>query len=316
MQTIRIPNEATYSPVSLTDIAIAAPLLSRIVLGTTLPGLALQTAAMVVYAGSAAQDWYQRLGVRRIDFMREFGADVRHLPALPRAAREAEMRILAERINDGYTEDRLGLSELAGRVDDHLIDFMAGITDQRIETSREVRDFSLARLIFPFALGAADIFSGDIAIFHDTGVFAPHIVAHEFAHRKGYYRELDAQALAYLALCASGEPMMVQSALCERLHRNVRVVAGDDEAAFDRIVQDLDLREELEAQFMHLRPSLGPLGRPIADAMRTLYDLRMRATGQNGIADYDEGFTRFLHAFETSARARQRPPAAGRVHGG
>ncbi len=49
--------------------------------------------------------------------------------------------------------------------------------------------------------------------------------------------------------------------------------------------------------------------------MRTLYDLRMRVTGQNGIGDYDEGFTRFLHAFETSSRARQQPPEAGRIHG-
>ncbi len=315
MRTIRIPNEATYLPVSLTDVAIAAPLLTRVVLGTTLPGMVLQAAAMVLYAGSAAQDWYERLGVRRIAFLPEFGADVRHLPPVPSAARQNELRILAERLNDGYTEDALPLAELAHRVDDHLIDYIAGITDQRIETSKEVRNFSLVALVFPFALGVADILSGDIAIFQDTGVFAPHIVAHEFAHRKGYYRELDAQALAYLALTASGEPMMVQSALCERLHRNIRVLSGEDEAAFDRIVRDLRLRDELEKQFLRLRPAPGLLVPLIADAMRTLYDLRMRVTGQNGIGDYDEGFTRFLHAFETSTRARQQPPVAGRIHG-
>ena len=40
-------------------------------------------------------------------------------------------------------------------------------------------------------------------------------------------------------------------------------------------------------------------------AMRRLYDARMRLTGQNGISDYDLGFTNFLYTFETSNTARQ-----------
>jgi hypothetical protein len=42
--------------------------------------------------------------------------------------------------------------------------------------------------------------------------------------------------------------------------------------------------------------------------MRHVYDARMRLTGQNGISDYDLGFTNFLYTFETSRTARQRPP--------
>jgi len=42
--------------------------------------------------------------------------------------------------------------------------------------------------------------------------------------------------------------------------------------------------------------------------MRRLYDKRMHLTGQNGISDYDVGFTSFLHTFEHSATARQTPP--------
>ncbi|HWP72888.1 MAG TPA: hypothetical protein VNU03_00180 [Methylomirabilota bacterium] len=42
--------------------------------------------------------------------------------------------------------------------------------------------------------------------------------------------------------------------------------------------------------------------------MRRLYHLRMRATGQTGISDYDLGFTNFLYTFETSTTARQTPP--------
>jgi hypothetical protein len=311
METIRIPNQATYSPVSLTDIAVAAPLLSRVVLGASLPGLALQSAAIAVYAGCAVRDWVERLGVRRIEFLREFGADVNHLAEMPVALRDVEMRTLAGILNDGYTAERVPLTELAVIVDEHLTDYIAGITDQRVETSTEVRQFSLVQFVFPFALGAADAISGDVAIFHDTGVFEPHVVAHEFAHRKGYLKELEAQALAYLSLTASGEPVLVQSALCERLHRSVRVRSGDDEQRFDEIVKGLGLREELQTQFMRLRPTLGAMGRTVSDAMRTLYDARMRLTGQNGLSDYDLGFTNFLYSFERSTTARQRPPVKG-----
>ena len=42
--------------------------------------------------------------------------------------------------------------------------------------------------------------------------------------------------------------------------------------------------------------------------MRRVYDARMRVTGQNGLSDYDLGFTDFLYTFETSRTARQAPP--------
>lgn len=313
METIRIPNEATYSPIPLTDLAMAGPLLSRLVLGATLPGLALQAAAMTLYAGSALQDWVERLGVRRIDFEREFGADPRQPERMTPDDRRRETVLLAERVNDGYTADVPGLRELAPLIDRHLTAYIAAITGQRVLTSIEVREFSLAKLVFPFALGAADILSGDISIFHDTGVFQPHVLAHEFCHRKGYWRELDAQVLAYLAMTASGEDVLVQGALCERLYRDLSVLTGEDRTAFESEVEQLKLRPELEDTFLRLRPDPGALG-PFADAMRTLYDTRMRITGQNGLSDYDVGFTNFLRAFETSDAARQTPPERGSLN--
>lgn len=315
METIRIPNEATYSPIPLTDLALGAPLLSRLVLGASLPGLALQTAALTVYAGSAFQDWVERLGVRRIDFQREFGVDPRRPPAMPVDERRLEAALLAERVNDGYTPDVPRLRELAPVVDRHLTDYMAGITDQRVLTSIEVRQFSLAKFIFPFALGAADILSGDISIFHDTGVFQPHVLAHEFCHRKGYWRELDAQVLAYLAMTDSGEDALVQGALCERLYRHLHVMTGENRTAFEREIERLKLRPELQDTFLRLRPDPGAMG-PFADAMRAVYDVRMRVTGQNGLSDYDEGFTNFLYAFECNGEARQTPPVHGTLRGG
>ncbi len=53
-----------------------------------------------------------------------------------------------------------------------------------------------------------------------------------------------------------------------------------------------------------LHPASGRVGRRLEAGMRSLVDMRMRLTGQNGVSDYDLGFTNFLYTFETSAVAR------------
>src|SRR4029079_16824000 len=113
----------------------------------------------------------------------------------------------------------------------------------------------------------------------------------------------------------------------ERLHRNLRVLAGEDVGAFDRLVTAVSLRPELRATLLRLpppppqgqprragHPPLPRLQRRFEGGLRQLYELRMRATGQNGLSDYDLGFTDFLYTFETSRAARQRPPARGAAH--
>jgi hypothetical protein len=308
---IRIANAATYWPIAPTDVVLAVPIAARLLLGATPAGRVLQAAAYGAYAASALQDWAARRGVRKIDFRREFGADVGHLTPMPREVREAEVRLLIQRLNDEFTPRTIARRELAVEVDRHLTGYIAGITGQRVVTSTEVRSFSVARLLFPFALGACDFVSGDVAVFRDVGVFEPHVIAHEFSHRKGYWKELEAQALAYLALTASGEPVLVQSALCERLHRDWRAVSGADRAAFRDRLEHSDLRPELRNQFLDLNrgPTLG--AGPVEALMRRLYDERMRITGQNGLSDYDVGFTNFLYTFEQSSTARQEPPPTG-----
>lgn len=315
MDRIRISNDATYFPVSLTDVMLAAPLVSRVLLGATLPGKVLQVAALGAYAVSALQDWGDRRGIRRIDFLHEFGADVHRLRPMTLEQREDEVRVLAARLNREFVTLSIPRGELARVVDGHLTRYIAGITGQRVETSTEVRSFGLVQVLFPFALGACDFLSGDIAIFQDTGVFEPHVIAHEFCHRKGYYKELEAQALSYLALVSSGDPVLVQSTLCERLHRQIRVLADEDETRFGEIAEGSGLRRELLDELLKLRPRPGVLARPVSAAMRTLYDERMKLTGQNGLSDYDRGFTDFLHSFEHSADARQPVPPGARPAG-
>ena len=305
MDKIHIPGDATYSPIALTDLLIAAPLASRLLLGATLPGRILQAAALGAYAGSSVKDWIARRDVRKVDFIREYGADVFDLQPMPVEERHREIAALAVRLNRGWVDDRPARADIARAVNRRLTDYLAGVTGQRVETSSEVRDFSIAYLIFPFAYGTCDIISGDIAIFRDTGIFEPHVIAHEFCHRKGYFKELHAQVLAYFALAGSGEPYFVQSALAERLHRHLRVLAGDDVERFGQLVDGLELRPELQAAFRALRPVPGAYESAVAKVMRELYDQRMKLMGQNGLSDYDEGFTNFLWTFGRSTTARQ-----------
>ena len=305
MQDLRIPNDATYAPFSLTDVIATAPLASRILLGATLPGRILSAAALGMYAGSAVKDWARRRDMVWVDFQREFGADVRSLEQMPVEERRQEVARLAERLEAGYTAERVPRAQLARRVNGHLTEYMAGITGQRVHTSSEIRDFTLARLVFPFAMGVCDIVSGDVALFRDTGIFEPHIICHEFVHRKGYWKELHAQALSYLALVASGDPVLVQAAVAERLHRQLKVLAGEDHRAYHDLVDGLGVRQELESELHALRPEPGAYESSVALVMKKLYDERLKMTGQNGLSDYDEGFTNFLWTFVRSTEAKQ-----------
>lgn len=305
MDEIRIPNDATYAPFSLTDVIATAPLASRLLLGATLPGRVLSAAALGMYAGSAAKDWVKRLDMRWVAFQEEFGADVKTLEPMPEQARRTEIRDLSARLERDFTSDRIPRAELAKQVNRELTEYIAGVTGQRVHTSSELRGFTLASLMFPFAMGVCDIVSGDVALFKDTGILEPHVICHEFVHRKGYWKELHAQALSYLALMSSGNPVMVQAALAERLHRQLKVLAGDDHGAYHDLVDGLDLRDALADELHALRPPAGADEGIVSAAMKRVYDERLKVTGQNGLSDYDVGFTNFLWTFSQSADARQ-----------
>ncbi len=305
MDEVRIPNDATYAPVALTDLMAAAPLASRLLLGATLPGRVVSAAALGMYAGSVLKDWMSRQDVRRIDFEVEFGADVFWMEGMPEEARREEIRAVAECLDAEYTPERRPRRELARQVNGHLTDTIARITGQRVLTSSAVRDFGLAELLFPFATGVCDVLSGDVAIFRDTGMLEPHVIGHEFAHRKGYWKELHAQVLSYLALRWSEDPYLVQAARAERLHRQLKVLAGEDHDVYHELVEGLQVREEIRGELHALRPGPSSYEGAVSGVMRTLYDARLKLTGQNGISDYDVGFTDFLWSFARSPSARQ-----------
>ncbi|HSE04406.1 MAG TPA: DUF3810 family protein, partial [Methylomirabilota bacterium] len=288
-EEIRISNRATYWPVAPIDLVIGAPLLTRILLGVTPVGRVVQAAMLGAYLGSALRDWHDRRGIRKIDFRREFDADVHHLTPMPHEVREAEVRLLAARLDEEPPARRRARRELAIEVDWQLTRYIAGLTGQRVRTSPRVRSFALTQLALPFARGTCDLLSGDVAIFKDMGPFEPHVIAHEFSHRKGYWKEMHAQALGYLALAASGDPELRQAALLERLYRNLRLLAAGDRAAFDRLVARATRRPELRVALLELGPPAGAVGRRLEAGIRRVYGARMRLTGQTGISDYDLG---------------------------
>ncbi|MGD8730070.1 MAG: DUF3810 family protein, partial [Gemmatimonadota bacterium] len=221
-----------------------------------------------------------------------------------------EVRQLASRLDRDFTTERIPRTRLAVEANRELTEYIAGITGQRVHTSSELRDFTLARLVFPFAMGVCDVVSGDVALFKDTGIFEPHVICHEFVHRKGYWKELHAQVLSYLALMASGDPVLVQAALAERLHRQLKSLAGDDHGAYHELVDGLEVRDAISDELHALRPPAGAYEGTVSVVMKRVYDERLKLTGQNGISDYDVGFTNFLWTFSRSEDARQDPAQA------
>lgn len=295
MDRVEIPNQATYSPIALTDVFMLAPLASRVLLGATVPGRIIQALALGAYAGSAISDWVSRQDARPIDFEKVFGQDLAELEPMTDEDRRAEVEELVQKLNADYEPVEMSRKELAVLINDVLTDYIASLTGQRVETSAEIRSFTISKLIFPFALGACDILSGDVTIFRDAGIFEPHIIAHEFCHRKGYYKELQAQAIAYLALSACEHNVLVQSSLAERTHRNLRVLADGDLDRYHELVDESGLREELAKEFHAIRPEPSAYEQGVWALMKPLMEERMKMTGQNGLSDYDAGFTDFIH---------------------
>ena len=292
---VEIPNQATYAPLPLADVFMLAPLASRLLFRATIPGRIVQALALGAYAGSALSDWLARKDARPIDFEETFGQDPSNLEAMSEEERQEEVKDLVAVLNRDYQPLELSREELAKVVNECLTAYIASITGQRVETSAEVRSVALTKVLFPFALGACDILSGDVTIFRDSGIFEPHIIAHEFCHRKGYYKELQAQAIAYLALSTSDDPLLVQAALSERLHRDLRVLADGDLDRYHELVDESRLRAELAKDFHAIRPEPSAYERAVWTVMKPIMEERMRMTGQNGLSDYDQGFTDFIH---------------------
>lgn len=306
VETIRIPNRATRFPVALSDVFLAAPFASKLLLRSAVPGVLVGAAAAGAYVGSAARDWLMRRGVRPLSFEACFGVDVLAPPPMSPEQRVQDVVRVSSKLTELHRREwpyRSTRRERARLADEALTTLIARYTGQRIVTSTSLRSFMLSTLFLPFAVAACDRFSGEVGVFRALGIFEPHVIAHEFAHRKGYVREVDCQLLSYMALVSSSWREGRFSALAERLFRNLAVLSECSPGACGRLVKELGLPSVLESQFLARCGSRGVTHR-VARTMELLYEARMRLTGQNGLSDYDEGFTNALHGIEISTGSR------------
>jgi len=83
------------------------------------------------------------------------------------------------------------------------------------------------------------------------------------------------------------------------------VLSGERAETYHDLVEELPVREEIRAELHRLRPDPSSYESAMSGVMRTVYDARLKLTGQNGISDYDVGFTNFLWSFARSPSARQ-----------
>ena len=306
---IWIANRATYWPVAPIDLVVGAPLVVRALLGVTPIGRVVQGAVLGAYLANAVRDWHDRRGIRKIDFRREFGADVHHLVPMPREVREAEVRMLAERLKRVSFRSDAQAGSSRSRSHRHLTRYIASITGSWCHERRGARLRPLKLAVPVRARGVRRAGRVISRSSRTPGPSSPRPRA-RVQHRKGSWKELHAQALAYLAMVTSGEPVLRQAARLERFYRHLCVLAGKQGGAFDRLAGSAALRPELGKVLGELRPPAGAVARKVEAGMRQVYDTRMRMTGQAGISDYELGFTNFLYTFQTSTTARQTPPGA------
>ncbi|MBI5066193.1 DUF3810 family protein [Candidatus Woesearchaeota archaeon] len=297
---MHIESLSTKLPIPLFDSVMATALLS---MGTEYAGLTnvaqysslANTFLLAVWLSSSIPYFIESNFAKRINFQKQFGADIKTLQQQSLGERFEEIEKLTEKLNDEYLPQDYERKELAKLVNKELEDYLESITGVRVETSDRIRNFGIVKMLMPFALGACQPIDGEIYIFKDMGVFEPHVITHELAHRHGYGKELHAQALAYLALMNSKNPVFMQSANCERLKRQIGVVNYEDRRSAREFTENLDLRAELRGDFLRLMKRPGIYERVVSLAMLPVYSLRMKLTGQNGLKDYGEGFTNFLH---------------------
>ena len=234
----------------------------------------------------------------KINFLETFGADVKHHKEMPLEMRISEINELTEKVNDEYTPQEYERKYLAQVVNRKLTTFIAEKSGVHVHTSDRVRNFGISKLIFPFAKGAHNPLDGEVFIFENLGVFEPHVITHEFAHKKGYTKELEAQALAYLTLINSRDQELTQSAYCERLFNDMIVTADFDIDKCNEDIETSALRSELKQDFKKRTRKSGLYEKVMSFIIKPLYDLRMKITGQNGLKDYSLGFTNFLYTIE------------------
>lgn len=206
-------------------------------------------------------------------------------------------------IKDDHTEKSYGIkeeAEIAGKTLDKLVYKIEGV---KIKTSNVVKKSYLAKYMMPHALGGCNLISKDIDIFQQMPYISPSIVAHELCHRKGYFKENDAEVLAHLAGFMTDDPVFIQSSRISRLRREWQSLKLQKEE-FNDYLSSLKLPVKMKSKLIkqEIQKNNGdgnPLAKSFANIQLTMYKILMRILGQKeGLERYTRIFTEDLHALE------------------
>ncbi|MBI2673156.1 hypothetical protein HYX19_02755 [Candidatus Woesearchaeota archaeon] len=210
--------------------------------------------------------------------------------------KEDKIAHLIEILNNIYTPNKYSREELAKGVNEEVTDYIENLTGKKIETSASVvrLRYSWVGLLFPFASAFYDDKNNRIILNKDRGLLEPFILAHEFAHAKGYEGELEAQITAYFALRTSNDPIMFQSAILEELLCNIIVLEKVPIAqSRDKVVNFIKkarLKKEPKEEIIKSMPPPGIYERAVSIFTSPRLDHQIRSLGGNGISDYCSGF--------------------------
>ncbi len=138
----------------------------------------------------------------------------------------------------------------------------------------------------------------DIFIFEKPSLFTPYYVAHEFAHRIGYGKELYAQLIAYYALTSSPEQELKQASYAEQTARQMMVLKGTKQYKPFIKSELARLRKELQKPFHdRLYPKYNIIVKVFAAIVTPIMLMQLKLTRQH-LSDYGLGFTNMAYAYE------------------
>ncbi|MBU4501576.1 MAG: DUF3810 family protein [Nanoarchaeota archaeon] len=330
-KTYKVPNLATYSPVSTSDIIIGG-------LGVNLACFAASFGLDIVPVETIIKhDWLYNvysainyhipyytatvmnytmlgmLGSAGLDFLCRprisRKKDVSEKLDAPRGNTDIMTRLhkiddICYAINYDYTEKEYTMQEEAKIASDTLDEIIYKIEGVRQKTSSKVRNSKVMKYIFPHALGGCNLLSREIDFFGQMPYMSFSISAHELAHRKSYFKENDAEVLAHLAGFMTRDPVFIQSARYSRLRRECQTIfekydkhnsdipAKKLEKDYIDFVKVLKIPDKMKE--LYLKEEFKPFSlaeRAIMKVQIPLYKILMRIFGQK------EGLIRYTGFF-------------------
>jgi hypothetical protein len=214
---------------------------------------------------------------------------------LEKSQLRSDARRLINAINEEYCETDCSLDELNNQVGEAIERYLFKRTGENIGFSHKIKQGS--KIIYDYLgiIGITNIIDRDITLFKVNKHFSPFVSAHEFCHRIGYFRELDANVIAYQALIESGNPVLRQSARLMRLDYTLDLLMKDSEDTKSDIARKYGLREEFYQDLEFYDDNRTGLAKIGYKTFISAYGLMMKLTNQNGIAGYSLGFINYLH---------------------